>query len=138
VYSHGRRDGEVNSTAIAEALFFGLPIVSHISEVNNGHVECIGHAGRVVDDVHEYAMEMERLMNDNLYYDCRSENAKRRFNEKYELSGQISNIVRIYRDVARETRLDRLKRKIKYFKPGRINIRHIIRSLIYVRNLKTE
>ncbi len=105
--------------------------MSHISEVNNGHVECIGHAGRVVDDVHEYAMEMERLMNESLYYDYRSENEKLRFDEKYELSGQIKNIVRIYQDVDRENSFDRLKRKMKYFKLGQINDRYFIRSLIF-------
>ncbi len=60
VYAHGRKDGEVNSTAIAEAMFFGLPIISHISSINNGHIECIGEAGMVVKNEIEYAGELKK------------------------------------------------------------------------------
>ncbi len=99
VFAHGRKDGEVNSQAMAEAMYFGLPIVSHLSEYNNGHVECIGDAGAVLKTVSEYAQELLKLQNNNEYYSFRSRNSKKRFLEKYELGGQIKNITGIYRDV---------------------------------------
>jgi D-glycero-D-manno-heptose 1,7-bisphosphate phosphatase len=99
VYAHGRKDGEINSQAMAEAMFFGLPIASHLSEYNNGHVECIADAGVVVDSVEAYAAELKRLMNDTEYYKMRSKNALRRFAENYELSGQMKRIEAIYDSV---------------------------------------
>lgn len=101
VYTHGRKDGEVNSTAMAEALYFGLPIVSHRSSVNNGHVECIDEAGVVVEDndVPAYARELVKLRDDTDYYAKRSEAAKQRFAENYELTGQMKRIENIYESV---------------------------------------
>ncbi len=99
VYAHGRKDGEVNSQAMAEAMAFGLPIVSHYSSVNNGHVECIGQAGLVVKTVTEYAAELSRLKAENEYYQFRSKAALSRFSEMYELSGQINHFIHIYEDV---------------------------------------
>ena len=99
VYAHGRKDGEVNSTAIAEAMGMGLPVVSHISPVNNGHIECIGDAGRVVGTIDDYAGELRRLHDDPVYRASRSAAARRRFAGSYELTAQIKRIERIYRDV---------------------------------------
>lgn len=99
VFAHGRKDGENNSAAMAEAMYFGKPIISHTSAYSNGHIECIGDAGKVVEDVTEYANEMQRLMEDKTYYTERSLKAKQRFAEKYELGKQISNIARIYEEV---------------------------------------
>lgn len=99
VYAHGRKDGEINSTAMAEAMFFGLPIVSHISKINNGHVECIGSAGKVVNSVSDYIKELQALQNDQEYYKKKSAAAKQRFSEKYELKSQIANIENIYEQI---------------------------------------
>ena len=99
VYAHGRKDGELNSTAMAEAMYFGLPIISHRSLDANGHIECIGDAGKVLDNTGEYAKEMKKLMEDNGYYNFRSSEAKKRFAEMYELNNQISKIIKIYEDV---------------------------------------
>jgi glycosyltransferase involved in cell wall biosynthesis len=99
VYAHGRKDGEVNSTAMGEALGYGLPIISHTSPVNNGQAEAIAHAGVVVSTVGEYVDELRRLGSDTVYYAYRSRAARQRFLEHYELSGQINHIAEIYRDV---------------------------------------
>lgn len=101
VYAHGRKDGEVNSQAMAEAMYFGLPIVSHRSSVNNGHVECIADAGVVVDenDICGYATELRKLQNNTEYYTMRSRAAKQRFIDNYELYGQMKRIESIYESV---------------------------------------
>ncbi len=124
VYAHGRKDGEVNSTAMAEAMYFGLPIVSHLSEINNGHVECIGNAGKVVQTDDEYVTEMLKLQNEKVYYDYRREEAKKRFAEKYELYGQIDRIINIYKDVIKNP----FPHKIRRFFYHVIN--YIIKRLI--------
>lgn len=101
VYAHGRKDGEVNSTAMAEALFFGLPIVSHRSPIHNGHIECIGNAGTVVATVLEYATEMNKLATDMKYYAERKARAFDRFKEMYELTHQMKHIEHIYEEVVK-------------------------------------
>ncbi len=110
VYAHGRKDGEVNSTAMAEAMFYGLPIISHWSEINNGHIECIGEAGLVVKTVDEYVNEMKKLATDKEYLLMRQIKAKERFLEKYELSGQMKNIENIYLDVIKNPFPNKIRR----------------------------
>lgn len=110
VYTHGRKDGEVNSTAMAEAMYFELPIVSHFSEVNNGHVECIGNAGKVVSNSDEYAQELIKLQNDKEYYNYCSQEAKKRFAEKYELQGQMKKIIGVYEDVIKNPFPNKIRR----------------------------
>ena len=99
VYSHGRRDGEVNSTAIGEAMCYALPIVSHISDINNGHIECIGNAGVVAKTVDEYAGTLKRLHEDIPYLHDIAHKSKERFSCMYEKNKQIARIVDIYRGV---------------------------------------
>jgi glycosyltransferase involved in cell wall biosynthesis len=99
VYAHGRKDGEVNSTAMAEAMYFGLPIISHTSHLNNGHIECIGDAGFVAKNQNEYDAELSKIFIDKDYRLLLSKNSKRRFLEMYEINGQIKRIEGIYKDV---------------------------------------
>lgn len=99
VYSHGRKDGELNSTAMAEAMYFSLPMVSHYSSGANGHVECIGEGGNVVKSIDEYSEELKKLMVDKEYFQYRKNNSKKRFMEMYDLKSQISIISKIYEDV---------------------------------------
>lgn len=112
VYAHGRKDGEVNSTAIAEAMYFGLPIVSHTSDINNGHIECIGEAGLVAKNIEEYSVELNKLMSDKNYYQYRSKKSKERFQEKYELKNQIKIIENIYFDVIKNPFPNPVKRRL--------------------------
>lgn len=99
VYAHGRKDGEVNSQAMAEGMYFGLPIVSHVSEVNNGHIECIGNGGKVLTTIDEYAAELHKLQQDTAYYHGKSNNARQRFADNYELAQQIKRFEKIYESV---------------------------------------
>jgi D-glycero-D-manno-heptose 1,7-bisphosphate phosphatase len=99
VYAHGRKDGEVNSQAMAEGMYFGLPIVSHVSSVNNGHIECIGNGGNVLTTIDEYAIELSKLQKDSVYFKEKSENARKRFADNYELRNQINRLETIYSEV---------------------------------------
>jgi glycosyltransferase involved in cell wall biosynthesis len=99
VYAHGRKDGEVNSTALAQALAYGLPVVTHPSEVHNGHLECLGAAAEVADSADAYAARMRRLQHDPERRDELSRCASRRFQELYELDEQMRRISAIYESV---------------------------------------
>jgi glycosyltransferase involved in cell wall biosynthesis len=102
VYAHGRKDGEVNSTAMAEAMYFGLPIISHTSEVNNGHVECIRDGGHVVETTEQYTAQLDKLKSDKPYREQLSQNALINFKENYELQGQLAKIIDVYLDVVKD------------------------------------
>lgn len=66
VYAHCRRDGEVCSASLIEAMAHGKPIVSHRGDgTNMGHLEQIQGIGVVADTVDEYAAEMVRLLGDD-------------------------------------------------------------------------
>jgi hypothetical protein len=122
VYAHGRKDGEINSQAIAEAMYVGLPIVSHFSEINNGHVECIGDAGKVVSTVDEYQEELYKLLSNSKYLSFRKKNSLQIFKDNYEFSGQIKKYVGIYEDV--------------YNNPYPNSLRRFATSLHYTQNIR--
>lgn len=99
VYAHGRFDGELNSTAIAEAMYFSLPIITHPSDVYNGQLEVIDGNGFSAQNAHEYADKMRDLMkNKDLYISCANGSAKM-FAKKYDPDAQIKNIMDIFDDI---------------------------------------
>lgn len=111
VYAHGRFDGELNSTAIAEALYYGKPIVSHISKEGfNGHVECIADGGFVVDSYEEYAQKLKEIEQDKNLYNNLCIKAKNRFDEMYDFNKQMENIIEIYREVVKNPYPNKLRR----------------------------
>jgi len=73
-------------------------------------VECIANAGRVVKTVEEYSEELRKLMENKEYYFQKSEAAKKRFLEKYELNGQVKIFANIYRDIVKNPYPHKLKR----------------------------
>jgi glycosyltransferase involved in cell wall biosynthesis len=99
VYAHGRLDGEVNSQAIAEAMYFGKPIVSHLSKMNNGHVETIGNAGVVVSNSSEYAQILQKLLSNKKYYGQLSADAKKRFKDGYSVPVQMEKFEKLFEEV---------------------------------------
>lgn len=116
VYAHGRKDGEVNSTAMAEAMYFGLPIISHVSDINNGHIECIGNAGYVAQNITDYTSELSKVVQDAIYREQLSQNAHKRFAEMYELKSQIARIESIYEDVVKNPFPHPIRRYISSFR----------------------
>lgn len=110
IYAHGRRDGELNSTAIAEALHYGKPVVSHLSQDFNGHVECIGNAGFILNNSSEYAQKLREFQTNSDLYNNLSQNALKRFDEMYDYENQMRNITEIYKDVVKNPYPNKLKR----------------------------
>ena len=76
VYTHGRSDGETFGLVLTEAMFHGLPLISHSAQ-NNAQKEVIGNAGKVLsqEDIVGYSTEMFRLKNNKHYYNNLSKNS---------------------------------------------------------------
>ncbi len=110
VYAHGRKDGELNSTAIAEALYYEKPVVSHISDSFNGHVECIAGAGFVVEDAGQYARKLGEIEQNRDLYNNLSVKAREQFARMYGYEDQMANIIAIYADVLQNPYPNRIKR----------------------------
>lgn len=110
VYSHGRKDGELNSTAIAEAMYFGKPIVSHLSKDFNGHVECIADAGFVLENTGQYAQKLQEIEYDSVLYAELCTKAKKQFNKIYDYQNQMNNIIEIYRAALKNPYPNKLRR----------------------------
>ena len=115
VYAHGRKDGEINSTAMAEAMFFGKPIISHTSKVHNGHIECIGDAGMVVDTVSEFVEGLKKF-EDKDFLNKKSELARAQFEKLYEVNSQMRNIINIYKDAVQNPYPNKISRFVSSFR----------------------
>lgn len=105
VYLHGRKDGEINSQAIAEALYFGLPIISHTGLNANGHIETIGDAGIVHKDFESYAKELIKYKENLELRKKLSNNATKRFEEKYSFSKIMEQIISLYEEVVKSNEI---------------------------------
>lgn len=94
VFTHGRSDGETFGLVLTEAMFHGLPLISHKAQ-NNAQYEVIGNAGKVFnqDDIVGYATEMFRLKNDKHYYSKVSKNSLDRYSKYYSFESNFENLV---------------------------------------------
>ena len=84
VYAHARKDGEVCSACIIEALSQGKPVISHVAQ-NMGHREQIEGCGQMCDSLGQYQEAMVMLQ-ESRYLIPTCVNAKLRYNERYEYS----------------------------------------------------
>lgn len=64
IFCHFRSDGECHSTAIAQAMMYGIPVISHTSVHFNGQRETICAGGFISESVGEYAGHLKRLATD--------------------------------------------------------------------------
>lgn len=96
VYAHGRKDGELNSAAIAEAMSFGLPVITHPSDAFNGHLEVVRGNGFVANNYQEYAGYMKLLEEDSELHKKCSKASRELFESKYDFDVQMNNITAIY------------------------------------------
>lgn len=113
VYAHGRYDGELNSTALAEAMYFGLPIITHPSDVFNGQLEVIDGNGYIARNSEEYAEKMKILFQDKRIYKEYSDGSRKMFMKKYNPDVQMANIMHIFDHVLSDPYPNK-KRRILY------------------------
>jgi hypothetical protein len=63
VYTHGRSDGETFASTIAEAMSYGIPVISHKSQYgSNAHVETIEKGGYFTYSTSEYISALMTLI----------------------------------------------------------------------------
>jgi glycosyltransferase involved in cell wall biosynthesis len=98
VYVHARSDGEVCSASIIEAMYHGLPIVTHTAQ-NMGHAEQIDGCGFMATSVEEYYQEMIRLKNDKSYREEKKINTLNRYSEKYCYKVIEKKILNLYESI---------------------------------------
>ena len=110
VYAHGRFDGELNSTALAEAMYFGLPIITHPSDIYNGQLEVVDNNGYVAKNYEEYAEKMYELMLNQNTYQTFANGSKKMFEKKYDPNVQISNLIRILDEVGEDPYPNKIRR----------------------------
>lgn len=130
VYAHGRKDGELNSTALAEAMYFGLPIVTHPSNKYNGHLEVVKQNGFIANSIEEYADDLSKLNKEKNLYEFCSKKARIMFKRKYDLNNQMNKFIEICEDTIRNPYPFKNERFIKGKKSS---IEHFIkRNLIKI------
>jgi len=113
VYAHGRYDGELNSTALAEAMYFKLPIVTHPSDIYNGHLEVINGNGMVCEDISKYTEALVTLACDKKIREEMGNKSYEMFKIKYDERTQINNIEQIIDEVIRNPYQGRQNRFLK-------------------------
>ena len=77
IFLHYRSDGETFGTAIAQAMIYGKPVISHFSGYN-AQDEIIKVGGYVANNVNDYTEYLLNLLNDKEIYNKISNNAKER------------------------------------------------------------
>lgn len=110
IYAHGRKDGELNSMALAEAMCFSLPIITHPSRQYNGHLEVMKGNGYVAASVSEYARRMSELEQDEELRKRCGNRSGEIFESRYDLNRQMHRIIHIYKEVLEEPYPDKLRR----------------------------
>jgi len=65
IFAHYRSDGEICSTAISQALMYGIPAITHYAGLN-GQAEWIGPGGACVSDHSMYLQAMLQISDPNI------------------------------------------------------------------------
>jgi glycosyltransferase involved in cell wall biosynthesis len=100
VYAHARSDGEVCSAAIIEAMYNGLPVITHPAQ-NMGHSEQIDGCGKMAWSMEEYVDEMRRLKNEKSYLSDKKAATIGVYSERYCYKKLEEQYLDIYRNLNR-------------------------------------
>lgn len=101
VFCHNRRDGETFGAVIAEALFHGLPIISHVAPAM-GQVETVGPAGFICAGIEEYSQRMKLLLeNEDLRKDL-SAKARDHYRRNFTKESCMKTVVETYERVCKK------------------------------------
>ena len=105
----------MNSTAIAEALYFSKPVITHYSTEFNGQAEVIQGNGFIVNNADEYAEKMKKLESEKEFYEECSMASKKIFMKKYDVNSQLENIIHIYDGVLQKPYPHKIHRYISKY-----------------------
>ena len=99
VYAHSRRDGEVCSFCIIEAMYHGKPVISYPGTVSQGHFEQIEDCGYMANSVEDYANKMIEIENNKDIYLDMSKKTYQKYSEKYSYDSIKNKILNVYDEV---------------------------------------
>ncbi len=89
VFAHYRNGGESFGVAIAQAMMYSKPVISHYSGFN-AQKEIIGDGGFVVNTVEEYVSRLTDIINTDLYVEKADAARKRAMDfEQYHITRQL-------------------------------------------------
>jgi glycosyltransferase involved in cell wall biosynthesis len=94
IFAHYRSDGECHSTAIAQAMSYGIPVISHYAGWN-GQVETISNGGFVCHDANDYAEKIMLLHNNQDIKLKTSQNSLKQY-EEYSYEKTIPKFEEVY------------------------------------------
>jgi glycosyltransferase involved in cell wall biosynthesis len=97
IFAHYRIDGECHSTAIAQAMSYGLPIISHHAGWN-GQVETIQEGGFVCHNSETYAEKILELFQNKDLYNYVSNKSFERF-KSFSYEETIPKFEKVYLDL---------------------------------------
>lgn len=98
VYAHGRADGETYGQCIAEAMSYGVPVVSHTA-ASNGHIETVGDGGIVVNSIDEYIEVLKNFLENPSMRKTIGSKAKLRFDNHLSIDNNMKRIRTIIEEV---------------------------------------
>ena len=96
IFLHYRSDGETHGTGIAQAMMYGIPVVSHHSPVYNAQKETVATAGYVVSSAEEYFQSVEKLILNKELRNELSQKARKTALERYEQEKVVHKIQEKY------------------------------------------
>jgi glycosyltransferase involved in cell wall biosynthesis len=99
VYAHARSDGEVCSAAIIEAMYHGLPVITHAAQ-NMGHTEQIEGCGKMCWSMDEYVEEMKKLKDEKSYYGDKHSLTLQAYADRYCYTALENSILKLYREIS--------------------------------------
>lgn len=102
VFLHYRSDGECHSTAIAQSMMYGKPVISHFAGYN-GQIETIADGGFICKNANEYSEKISSLISDKFFYKKISNNSKKR-----AIFYEEKNIVKSWEDLYKKLYNERI------------------------------
>lgn len=87
IFAHGRSDGEVCSSAIIEAMANDLPIITHPSMYNNGHITQVKNCGIVANSIEQYAYAMHSYETNHLFRESAVVAIRNAYTQNYTFEG---------------------------------------------------
>jgi glycosyltransferase involved in cell wall biosynthesis len=104
IFLHYRYDGECHSTAIAQAMMYGIPVISHKSPHYNGQIETIGDGGYVSRKDDEYYEFLCQLIENKDLRKKFADNGRKIALENYEQKKIVKQIEQCYLEWFHEKR----------------------------------
>lgn len=95
-YTHAKPFGEVCSACIIEAMYHGLPIISHDSNIDRGQIEMLEGCGYIAKSINDYSEEMAKCLHDKSYREERIRATFLKYIDKYSFYLVKTKIEKLY------------------------------------------